>query len=151
MYVHPFAIRLCLFAILLLATTADAAEFQAGTASKVITPGEPLWMAGYASRNKACDTKQHDLWVKAVAIDDGTGNVCVLLTSDLCGIPRSVSEPVCEAVLKQTKLKRENIMLSCSHTHCGPVVRDNLMDMYEMTPDQPDKILARTRSNCKAG
>ena len=31
-------------------------------------------------------------------------------------------------------------MLTCSHTHCGPVVRDNLIDMYEMPPEEPDKI-----------
>jgi len=121
-----------------------AESFKAGTASKVITPTEPLWMAGYASRTKPCDTKRHDLWVKALAIEDPAGNRCVLMTSDLCGIPRSVSEPVCSEVMKQTGLKREQILLTCSHTHCGPVVRDNLFDMYDMPPDQPDKIRAYT-------
>jgi|SRR5262245_3173646 len=120
------------------------ADYKAGTASRVITPTEPLWMAGYASRNKPCDTKHHDLWVKALAIEDPAGNKCVLLTSDLCGIPRSVSEPVCAKVMKQTGLKREQVLLSCSHTHCGPVVRDNLIDMYDMPADQPDKIRAYT-------
>ncbi len=130
--------------LLVLVMPLAAADFKAGTASKVITPTEPLWMSGYAGRNKPCDTKQHDLWVKAVAIEDGAGNRCVILTSDLCGIPRSLSEPVCVEVMKRTGLKRENILLSCSHTHCGPVVRDNLMDMYEMPPDQPAKIFAYT-------
>src|SRR5262245_30012519 len=122
--------------------------FKAGTASKVITPSEPLWMAGYASRNKPCDTKRHDLWVKALAIVDAAGNRCVIMTSDLCGIPRSVSEPVCAGVMKQTGLKREQILLTCSHTHCGPVVRDNLMDMYEMPNDQPARIMAYTENLC---
>src|SRR5262245_55798984 len=116
--------------------------FRSGTASKVITPTEPLWMAGYANRNKPCETKRHDLWVKALALEDAAGNRCVLMTSDLCGIPRSLSEPVCVEVMKQTGLKREQIMLTCSHTHCGPVVTDNLSDMYEMTPEQPAKIRA---------
>jgi hypothetical protein len=127
-----------------LATSMAAAGFKAGTASKVITPTEPLWMAGYASRNKPCDTKRHDLWVKVLALEDPAGNRCVLLTSDLCGIPRSVSEPVCAEVIKKTGLKREHILLNCSHTHCGPVVRDNLIDMYEMPAVQPAKILAYT-------
>jgi hypothetical protein len=132
----------CLAAFSLLATPAFADGFKAGTASKVITPTEPLWMAGYASRNKPCDTKQHDLWVKALAVEDGAGNRCVLLTSDLCGIPRSIAEPVCAEVMKQTGLKRDQILLTCSHTHCGPVVRDNLIDMYQMTPEQPERIRA---------
>src|SRR5262245_8616309 len=127
-----------------LALPGFADGFKAGIASKVITPTEPLWMAGYANRNKPCDTKRHDLWVKALALEDATGNRCVLMTSDLCGIPRSLSEAVCTAVIKRTGLKREQIMLTCSHTHCGPVVTDNLIDMYEMTPDQPDKIRAYT-------
>src|SRR6478672_8448074 len=118
--------------------------FKAGTESKVITPTEPLWMAGYANRNKPCDTKRHDLWVKALALEDPAGNRFVLLTSDLCGIPRSVSEPVCAEIMKQTGLKREQLLLTCSHTHCGPVVRDNLFDMYEMPDDQPARITAYT-------
>ena len=118
--------------------------FKAGTASHVITPSEPLWMAGYANRNKPCDTKRHDLRVKALAVEDPAGNRCVLMTSDLCGIPRSLSEPVCAEVMKRTGLKREQIMLTCSHTHCGPVVQDNLSDMYDMTPEQPEKIRGYT-------
>jgi hypothetical protein len=114
--------------------------FKAGTASHVITPTEPLWMAGYGNRNKPCDTKRHDLWVKALAVEDPAGNRCVLMTSDLCGIPRSLSEPVCAEVMKRTGLKREQIMLTCSHTHCGPVIEGNLSDMYDLTPEQPERI-----------
>lgn len=137
--------RSLLLALLVIAPT-WAEGFQAGTAKQVITPKKPLWMAGYASRNKPCDTKQHDLWVKALAIQSPDGRRCVLLTCDLCGIPRSVSEPVCLAVMRETGLKREDIMLTCSHTHCGPVVRDNLIDMYEMPPEQADAVREYTGS-----
>src|SRR5688572_31367220 len=100
--------RLVLAAILsaLVSLPISAAGYKAGTASKAITPTEPLWMAGYSSRNKPCDTKRHDLWVKALAIEDPAGTRCVLLTSDLCGIPRSVAEPVCTEVMKQTEIGR---------------------------------------------
>jgi Neutral/alkaline non-lysosomal ceramidase, N-terminal len=128
----------------LTAAPSFADGFKAGTAAKVITPSEPLWMAGYANRNKPCETKRHDLWVKALALEDSAGHRFVLLTSDLCGIPRSVSEPVCAEVMKQTSLIRGELMLTCSHTHCGPVVRDNLIDMYDMPADQPAKIRAYT-------
>ncbi len=119
--------------------------YKAGTASKVITPDKPLWMAGYSSRTKPCTTDYHDLWIKALAIADPAGRRCVLLTSDLCGIPRSLSEPVCEAVSKATGLRREEIMLTCSHTHCGPVVTDNLLDMYEMPPEQMEAVRVYTK------
>jgi hypothetical protein len=137
-----FLLSALLAAFFVSPTLADG--FKAGTASRVITPTGPLWMAGYASRNKPCDTKRHDLWVKALAVEDPAGNQCVLLTSDLCGIPRSLAEPVCAEVMKRAGLKREQIMLTCSHTHSGPVVQDNLSDMYDMTPEQPERIRSYT-------
>ncbi len=126
--------------------SAFAAEppYKAGVASKVITPTEPLWMAGYGFRNKPCDAKQHDLWVKALAVEDAAGNVGILMTSDLCGIPRSLSEHVTREVMKKTGLKREQIVLSCSHTHSGPVVDGSLTDMYAFTPEQPERVKAYT-------
>jgi Neutral/alkaline non-lysosomal ceramidase, N-terminal len=121
-----------------------AAEFRAGTASAKITPKIPLMMAGYASRTKPCETTNHELYVKALALQSGSGKPFVLLTSDLCGIPRSLSTAVCAAVEKKTGIPRAQLLLSCSHTHCGPVVRDNLFDMYDMPADQPAKIAAYT-------
>ena len=126
-------------------TAAEPLTYKAGAAAKVITPTEPLWMAGYGARNKPCDTKHHDLWVKALAIEDAAGHVAVLLTSDLCGIPRSLAEEVTKDVMQKTGLKREQIALSCSHTHCGPVVYGNLFDMYAFTPEQPERIKAYTQ------
>src|SRR5687768_12396041 len=119
---------------------AEPATYKAGTAKQVITPTEPLWMAGYGNRDKPCDTKHHDLWVKALAIEDSAGNAAVLLTSDLCGIPRQLSDEVCANVAKRIGLKRDQIAVTCSHTHCGPVINDNLMDMYPLTPEQPERV-----------
>ena len=124
---------------------ADPLPYKAGAATKVITPAEPLWMAGYGNRNKPCDIKRHDLWVKALAIEDSAGNVGVLLTSDLCGIPRGMGEDVTKEVSKKIGLKREQIMLTCSHTHCGPVVKENLIDMYPLTPEQAEAVKVYTQ------
>ena len=113
---------------------AAADGFKAGTASKVITPTEPLWMAGYSSRNKPCDTKRHDLWVKALALEDPAGNRCVLLTSDLCGIPRSLSEPVCAEVMKQTGLKREQGAIGFASLRGGTVAGEH--DVIFLGPEE---------------
>ncbi|HMC67215.1 MAG TPA: neutral/alkaline non-lysosomal ceramidase N-terminal domain-containing protein [Gemmataceae bacterium] len=119
---------------------AEPHEFKAGVASRVITPAGPHWMSGYANRNKPASTKIHDLRVKALALEDPAGGKLVILTSDLVGIPRGLSVAVAEEVHKQTGLPRDRLMLTCSHTHCGPVVRDNLADMYEMPPEEAAKI-----------
>ena len=84
----------------------------AGVASLVITPNEPQWMAGYGSRNKPSEGKQTELYVKALALEDPRGGRLVLLTSDLCGVPRSLAVAVAERVRKRTGLPRERLMLT---------------------------------------
>jgi len=122
----------------------DPAAYKAGVASKVITPPDGLWMAGYAGRNKPNEGKVHDLFVKAVAIEDPAGGKLVLVTSDLIAIPRSLSVAVADEVKKRTGLARERLMITASHTHCGPVVKDSLTDMYDMPAEQHKKIAANT-------
>jgi hypothetical protein len=114
--------------------------FKAGVARAVITPSEPMWMAGYGNRNKPSEGKVHDLFVKALALQDPAGGKLVLLTSDLVGLPRTVTEAVAEEVRKKTGLPRERLMMTCSHTHCGPVIGDNLSDMYDMPAEEAKKI-----------
>lgn len=124
----------------LLAGPAFAAEWKAGVATRVITPPEPMWMAGYASRTKPAEGKVHDLYAKALALEASDGGRLVLVTTDLVGLPRDLTVKVAEAVEKKTGLKRERLMFTCSHTHCGPVTRDNLADMYAMPEDEAKKI-----------
>ncbi|TMQ32904.1 MAG: hypothetical protein E6K70_16045 [Planctomycetota bacterium] len=66
------------------------------------------------------------------------------MTSDLVGIPRPLAEAVTAAVQRQTGLPRASLMLSVSHTHCGPVVRGSLNDMYNMPPEEWRKVEAYT-------
>lgn len=115
---------------------ANAADFRAGTARAVITPPNGLWMAGYSSRTKPAEGKLHDLYVKALAVEDRTGSRLVLVTTDLIGFPRSMSIEVAERVEKATGLPRSHFMLTASHTHCGPVLTDNLTDAYDLPPEQ---------------
>ena len=49
---------------------ASAVPGWRGTAKVAITPKEPMWMSGYASRTKPSEGAVHDLWAKALAIKD---------------------------------------------------------------------------------
>src|SRR5262245_26006648 len=92
-------------------------QWKASLATQVITPEGPLWMAGYGARKEPSKGKQHDLFVKCLALEDPSGQRLVLLTSDLCGIPRNLAVEVTDAAGKRTGLKRDAIMLTVSHTH----------------------------------
>jgi hypothetical protein len=129
-----------LAAFILVPTVSEAAGWKAGVASHVITPAEPMWLAGYANRNKPAEGKEHDLYVKALALEDPAGGQFVLLTADLIGVPRSLGEAVALALRKKTGLPRERLMLTISHTHCGPALADNLSDMYLMPESEASKV-----------
>lgn len=133
---------LCVIALLGCASPAFAADFKAGIARKVITPEQPMWMSGYANRNKPAEGKEHDLWAKALVLEDAAGKRLVLVTCDLVGFPRSFSDEVAAEAEKRFGIKRDALLLAASHTHCGPVVRENLIDMYPLTPGEGEKIKA---------
>ncbi|MEZ6039237.1 MAG: neutral/alkaline non-lysosomal ceramidase N-terminal domain-containing protein [Planctomycetaceae bacterium] len=114
--------------------------WKAGVAATVITPEKSMWMSGYASRKTPAEGKIHDLWAKAIVIDDPSGNRIVLVTLDLVGIDRGTSTSICRALKEQHDLDRSQIAISTSHTHSGPVVGQNLITMYEFGDDQHQLI-----------
>lgn len=114
--------------------------WKVGVAKTDITPPEGLWMAGYASRDKPAEGKLMSLWVKALALEDAQKNRGVIVTTDTLGIPQSIYRNVAGAVAKQFNLKSEQIILSASHTHCGPVLRGALYDAYPLDEKQRELI-----------
>ena len=119
----------------------NVGSWKAGVASAIITPKENMWMSGYAAREKPADGALHDLWVKALAIEDENGNRSVFITSDLIGLSRDLSHSICEQIQKNQKLKRSQIIISSSHTHSGPVINSNLKLIYlEFSKEQLKQI-----------
>jgi hypothetical protein len=115
-------------------------SWQAGVAKTVITPREFMWMSGYASRTKPAEGKVTELWAKALALQDAQGDRCVLVTLDLIGIDRVLSDNICADLAKRHQLARRDIILATSHTHCGPVVGHNLITMYHLDPVEQKKV-----------
>ncbi|MCE5250220.1 neutral/alkaline non-lysosomal ceramidase N-terminal domain-containing protein [bacterium] len=108
-----------------------AQGWKAGTAAVIVTPEQPAWMAGYGSRDKKSEGKIHDLYVKALALEDPKGNRAVILTADLIGINLDFSTRVKTQIEKQYGIPRKAILLNASHTHCGPEVRASDMPFYQ--------------------
>ena len=130
-----FFVLFVLFVAIFPLLSADAegsTAWKAGVAKIAITPEHSMWMSGYAARTKPAEGKLHDLWAKALVLEDPAGHRAVLVTMDLVGIDRRLSVAVCEELRKKYHFSRDAVMLSVSHTHCGPVVRGNLEAMYDL-------------------
>ena len=114
----------------------NSGVWKAGVARTIITPEEPMWMAGYASRNKPSEGILHDLWAKALALEDANGQRVVILTTDLLGFPKEMSDRIRDQIEIKYGLTRSQIILSSSHTHSGPVLMDALFDIYPLDERQ---------------
>jgi hypothetical protein len=136
---------LALLAVAIWPLSAGAAGWQAGAARVSITPKEPMWMSGYAARDRPSEGAVHDLWAKALALQDPAGKKALIVTLDLCGIDRELSNSLRDAFREKYGLERDQVVLSCSHTHCGPVVGTNLLTMYKIDETQRRKIVDYTR------
>jgi hypothetical protein len=114
--------------------------WKAGVARMAITPEQSIWMAGYAARKHPSDGMLHDLWAKALMLEDANGEQAVLITTDLLGFPKNLSDQIRDRLKDQYKLSRAQIILSSSHTHSGPVLKGALYDIYPLDSDQLEKI-----------
>ncbi len=119
-----------------IACAAEPAGWKAGVATVVITPEHLMWMSGYSSRDHAAEGKLHDLWAKALVLEDPSGERAALVTVDLVGIGRALSLSVRDALKKKYGLAKPQVAINCSHTHTGPVVGHNSRTMYFLDEQQ---------------
>src|SRR5579864_2851265 len=111
-----------------------AADYKAGVGRIIITPEKPIYLSGYGNRNHASEGVIHDLWAKALAIEDRKGAHVVVVTTDLIGLPRGVADVVAARAQQQYGIDRSHLVLTSSHTHTGPLIRGNLEVMFELNP-----------------
>ncbi|MBI3207723.1 MAG: neutral/alkaline non-lysosomal ceramidase N-terminal domain-containing protein [Candidatus Solibacter usitatus] len=122
-------LRLFLFSIALMTPAWGAQAFRAGMARMDITPARAIWMSGYANRNKPSEGVAQKLWAKALVMEEKRVKT-VIVSSDLIGLPRAVSDVVAARVAKAYGIDRAHLLLNSAHTHSGPAVRPNLDTMY---------------------
>ena len=117
-----------------------AQEFKAGFARVTITPERPIWLSGYASRTRPSEETLHDLHARAFALEDRRGTRVVLVSAEVIGFPRPMTEAIERRVASQHRLKPDQLILTSSHTHTGPVLRASLIGMYGLNEEQAAEI-----------
>ncbi len=118
----------------------ESGGWKAGVAKTVITPSEPIWMAGFGSRNKPSEGVRLDIYVRAVALQDVVNKPSVLVTLDLAGIEREMADAMAERCRKEFGLTRDRLVLNISHTHSGPVAGLVPMPLYDLEPAQRETV-----------
>lgn len=123
----------------------NSSGWKAGSARVAITPQQSMWMAGFAVRTHASEGMLHELWAKALALEDGEGKRAVLVTADLLGFPKGMSDRIRNQLQERFGLGRAQIALNCSHSHSGPVLEHALYDIYPLDDEHLAKIISYSR------
>ncbi|MFK5973797.1 MAG: neutral/alkaline non-lysosomal ceramidase N-terminal domain-containing protein [Flavobacteriaceae bacterium] len=115
-------------------------SWKAGVAKKKITPLQPIWMAGYGNRTRPSEGKLHDLWAKALVLEDAKGERSVLITTDLLGVTRRFTANIRKQLKEKFNLSDAQVMINSSHTHSGPVLENALVDIYPIDNSERGRI-----------
>ena len=118
-----------------------AEGWKAGVAKVKITPEESVWMGGYGFRDHPSEGVLVDIWAKALVMEDASGGKAVLVTMDLVGISKIISDSIRDRLQKEYGFSRSQIILSVSHTHTGPALEGNLIDAYPINSKQLKKTI----------
>ena len=108
------------------AASESGAVWKAGLAKVCITPQSPVWMSGYAARTKPSEGVLQDLYARALALEDRSGERAVLITADLIGLSASTVSQLTGPIARRHGLARDQVLLAFSHTHGGPMAGDLL-------------------------
>ena len=118
--------------------------WKAGVATVDITPKSSLWMAGFARRKQAAQGVALPLHAKALALQVESQAPAVLVTVDLLGVTARSTAHVTRQVQRRHRLQRADLFFNASHTHCGPVVDEQLSVAYGLSSEQWTAIRAYT-------
>ncbi|MEW6157912.1 MAG: neutral/alkaline non-lysosomal ceramidase N-terminal domain-containing protein, partial [Verrucomicrobiota bacterium] len=113
---------------------------EAGLARRDITPHPPIWLAGYAARNRAADQVDHRLMANALALKDATGSKFVFVGLDNCEVSHQFGGTVVREAEAKHGLPRGAIMIVSSHTHSAPVLENTLEIMAPASEVERERI-----------
>src|SRR6185312_15271014 len=138
---------------LLMCCRLQANDFKAGVGRKVITPKDPMWLNGYASpeRSKPATGVAHDLWAKALVIEESPTSRVIMVTTDILGLSHEISEVVAARLIEKYGIQRSQLWLNSSHTHSGPMIwpaagmfdygTDDMKAVYQYSLDLTENII----------
>jgi neutral ceramidase len=104
-----------------------------GVARIDITPDEPIRLTGYGNRTAPSDGVEGRLWAKALAFGGDADTPSVLITADLIGVSRAMSDEVAGR-LTGAGLDRAHVAIAATHTHTGPSLTGVLPFIFSTPP-----------------
>src|SRR5690606_5906951 len=104
------------------AEPSGAAVYSVGVAKQNVTPDYPARLNGFAFSKTESEGVSQSLWARALAIGTDEQQPIVLVTLDSLGIRSNLVDEVHRRLAENTKLARERLIVTFTHTHSAPKV-----------------------------
>ena len=100
-------------------------KIQAGTAIIDVTPQKPMFLHGYPHVDRISQGIHDPLYASALIIDNSETQIgfCAV---DVIFVSREITDMVRKRVHAATGISGQNLMISASHTHSGPVIFNDI-------------------------
>ena len=119
---------LCLFIVAIpcvCVAETPAKTFQAGAFAVDITPTKFPVIVNGGFFPRIVEKVNDPLHARCLVLDDGTERVA-LVVIDTCVLPMSVADETKRLIESETKIRRDRILISATHTHSAPSLRSTL-------------------------
>lgn len=100
-------------------------SLQVGTAVVDISPQKPMFLVGYPHVERISEGIHDPLLASALYLENAN-NSMLMIAIDLLFLDARFIGEIRSGISAKTDVKAENIMISCTHTHSGPVTIDML-------------------------
>ncbi len=125
--------------------SADPREIRVGVATRDITPEGPIWLNGYAARNRPSERVDHPLEATAVAFVDPSGEKFVVVAVDNCGFGPAHAAKLGRELESAHGLSEGTVIVAASHTHSAPLLEDTLESMFDLDEQAREAVAAYAR------
>lgn len=95
-------------------------NLKAGASKIDITPPENMALAGFRARHGISVGIHDRLYSSVLILDDGTEKF-LLICNDLIGLDSEFASELKNLIAAEIKIPSGSIMLTCTHTHSGPL------------------------------
>ena len=116
------SVFLIMFLLLSFTMRSQPSGSKAGAFTVDITPGSPVVMSGYSSRDQPFEGIHDKIYARAIVFDNGITKACII-QADLIGFSHDFSDEISNDIMKKTGIPAENILLVAAHNHGGPSTR----------------------------
>jgi neutral/alkaline ceramidase-like enzyme len=98
---------------------------KAGTAVVYITPEKPMFLVGYPHVERTSTGTHDPLLASALYLENGDDSL-LMIALDILFLNAVVIRRIRREIAERCGVKAEHLMISCTHTHSGPLTMDML-------------------------